>query len=213
MKIITTPNEIAGYLRSLVHSMIIVFPSTHPMDHLFAYIHNEFDRYVIDEHNRKQLWQDRLYDLMWNSYIRQETLDLQGRLTSWSEERCCRDVYGGFVNRIVERGAWGTYINGTIYMRVQRHQYGPWYGSRTICLNSIAIEESEDRYIEMYPRWENNEIAEIESRVIYKRDLWREELHTIPFKPIHEELLYSPDLPVFFQNEARKAHEHFKNLR
>src|SRR5579883_729613 len=117
MKTITNTNDITEYLRSLVHSMIIVFPSTCPMDHIFAYIHNEFDRYVNDESSRREIWQSCLYDLMWNSYIRGETLDLQGRVTLWSEEKCYPDKYGGFGNRIVERGSLETFIDGTIYIR------------------------------------------------------------------------------------------------
>ncbi len=49
-------------------------------------------------------------------------------------------------------------------------------------------------------------------RTVWKRDLFREEYHTIPYQSIHNELLYSLDLPLWFENEARRAKEHFKSL-
>ena len=54
---------------------------------------------------------------------------------------------------------------------------------------------------------------EVIRRTIWKRDLFREEFHTIPFKPIHNELLYSPDLPLWYTNRCNEAKEHFDSLR
>ncbi len=211
-----TDSEISDYLRSLVNSMIIVSPSTDPMDKIFGYINNEIDRYERDfPLTTSLLWSILLFDLIENSLIRRETLDLQGRVTSWTEETYSLD------SRIVETGRWGTYLDGTICIIINRYRYDAWdeydtqdeSESQRICLNSVAVEESEDRYIEKYPRWENNQSVEMETRTIWKRDLWREELHTQPFKAIHEELMYSPYLIGKYENEATKAKKHFDSLR
>jgi len=47
-------------------------------------------------------------------------------------------------------------------------------------------------------------------RIYSKRELWRNELHTQPFAPIHEQLLYDLDVPVkSFINPARLAQMDF----
>ena len=74
--------------------------------------------------------------------------------------------------------------------------------------------EYEDRYeediTEAYSGYDSH--PEVIRRTVWKRDLFREEFHTIPYRPIHLELLYSLDTPSFLQNEARIAHRHFRDL-
>lgn len=119
---------------------------------------------------------------------------------------------------------------------MERWEFGGWKDQYKVdddewglCLNSVILEEYEDRYVEKYPVWEAYDctildewgierdvvrynIIEMESRTIWKKDLWKNELHTIPYRPIHLEMLYSPDLPLFFQNEVKKARDHFDAL-
>ena len=206
VKTSTESIDIDRYLRSLINSMIVVSPSTDSVDQIIRLIRNE-----IDEHENELAhpYYVSLVSLMNDFRVRRETLDLQGRTISWKEERT-----HSLISRSVETGRWGTYLDGTVYTSIQRHQYDALRGfkSQMICLNSVDVEELEDRYIERYPRWENDEIAEMEMRTVWKRDLWRDELHTQPFKTIHQELLYSPDLPLWYYNQCREAEKHFEVL-
>ena len=80
--------------------------------------------------------------------------------------------------------------------------------------STVEIRDYEDRYEEEITKehLEDNKHPEVIRRTIWKRDLFREEFHTIPYRPIHGELLYSLDLPIWFENEAHRAKEHFKSL-
>ena len=51
---------------------------------------------------------------------------------------------------------------------------------------------------------------DMNEKTIWKRDLWKAELHTIPFQPIHEELLYGVSQVKSFDNEYMKAKRHFE---
>lgn len=215
-------DEIDSYLSSLVKAMIIVTPETYPMDKIF---HSMMQMLRI----RRSEWANNLYDLMIRSHIRRETIDLNGNIISWSEEEVRSWFY-----RLIE--TWQCDVNrecasteGVSVIQFERWKYGRWEdvnnddGTGGECFNRVIIEEYEDRYIERYPRWEqytpisfpdciSYKIADMETRTIWKRDLWREELHTIPFKPIHLELMYSPALIGRLENEATKAKVHFESL-
>ena len=239
MKTITEPVEIDDYLRALVKAMIMVSPPSYPMDRIFSILMKKVNTFIdfasaftqirlLD--NIRRHWVNPLYDLMLSSYIRRETIDLNGRLISWSEE----EVYS-WSDRIMETGQYTVTKNGTEITRFERLAYGRWDDVRWdddcgTVLNIVMVEEYDDRYVEKYPKWEKYtfrahdecgveyktvayKIVDINVSTIWKRDLWREELHTIPFKAIHEELLYSPALIGLVENEATKAKKHFEWLR
>ena len=84
----------------------------------------------------------------------------------------------------------------------------------SIIMRKVKIKEYEDRYEEEITKDhpDYDKYPETIHRLIRKRDLFREEFHMNPYRPIHLELLYSLDLPVWFENEARRAQRHFKSL-
>lgn len=78
--------------------------------------------------------------------------------------------------------------------------------------DGLTIREYEDRFEEeiWHDDWDGHLV--LSKKTIDKRNLFREEYHTIPFKPIHEELLYSIDVLTWFQNEAKRAEQDFNSM-
>lgn len=84
----------------------------------------------------------------------------------------------------------------------------------------VEVREFEDRYEERIippyiekdrQRPNDYDPSTVIKKVTYKHDLFRSET----FKPIHDELLYSPDLQLIFAtfiNEATRAKEHYESL-
>ncbi len=87
-------------------------------------------------------------------------------------------------------------------------------GDYDFLTSNVEVREYEDRYeediTEAYSGYDSH--PEVIRRTVWKRDLFREEFHTIPFKPIHLEMLYSPDLPLWYKNRCSEAKEHFDSL-
>ena len=163
------------------------------------------------------------------SLIRREVIALDGTIISWTEETAqswlFREMKVGHCSVNMERSV----------IQIERWEGVPWdevwkYEAPAGCYCRVIVEEYEDRYVEKFPQWKRREykatnwnlevydrviyeMSDMETRTIWKRDLWREELHTIPFKPIHLELLYSPNLIGLLENEATKAKVHFDSLK
>ena len=80
----------------------------------------------------------------------------------------------------------------------------------------VEVREFDDRieerttplHVERHPQMLNCDDPVVIKKITYKRDLFREET----FRPIHDELLYSPFLPVWFKNKCNEAKEHYEIL-
>ena len=172
-------------------------------------------------------WTNHFYDLMLKSIVRRETLDLNGNIITWSEEiihAWMKRIAVVGCHRIVDANTEMTQIETWAYRQWDHYRHGDW----GVCLNRVIVEEHEDRYVEKYLRWKTStyvddddkehrvvgdNIVEMTSRTIWKRELWREELHTIPFKAIHEEMMYSPNLEGKIKNVFTETKVHFDSLR
>ena len=228
MRTLINQIEIDDYIRSLVKAMIVVTPSTYPMDRIFNIIMDKinhiepfcedlipkfdgetyrFNAYGLAESTRRT-WVERLYNLMLTSYIRRETVDLNGCIISWTEEHV-----ESWYSRIMERGQYidrGNCIVSTrdryIYSQWEDEYRGDIWGN---CLNTVTVEEYEDRYVEHYPKWEKHifmtynrygvkcqdtgyRMSGVDKRIIYKRDLWR---RRTPYHSVQSDTLGDSCIP------------------
>ena len=235
MKSEPVTEKIDEYLRSLVTAMIIITPETYPMDRIFHIIMKKISEfrmstsgdYLEQEHLRSH-WINDFSKLMLSSIVRRETLNLDGNIVSWSEE-----TVESWSVRTAQTGRYYIDDAGAKVTQIERWAYGWWedaylYGDRGICADRVILEEYDDRYVERYPKWKgynfideygdpfktfDSNVDEMISRTIWKHDLWRDELHTQPFKVIHSELLYSSQLPKWYRNEYTQSKEHFEQIR
>ena len=80
-------------------------------------------------------------------------------------------------------------------------------------ISEVRIIEYDDYYEEMIdtrnPKSHNDTTC---VKLTNKRELFREEYHTMPFRPVHNEMLYSLETPKWYMNEARRAQGHFESL-
>ena len=167
-------------------------------------------------------WHERMTRLQMNSIVRQEDYNIINGvvLLKWSGQytynsvESIRECFHTEENHDVEREE---HIRTCVLRIIYKESRDPlWKNTRTsdISRSNVVIRDYEDRYEEeiMKDHSYRNKYPEVICRLIWKRDLFREELHTIPYRPVHLELLYSLDLPVWFKNDARRAEEHFKSL-
>ena len=103
----------------------------------------------------------------------------------------------------------GTYNTTVVYREI-------YPDDDTWTMTEVKVREFEDRYEERivppYRPDDDNDPIIVIKKVIHKRDLFRADI----FGPIHNELLYSPDLSLrftTFTNEATKAREHYESLQ
>ncbi len=154
-------------------------------------------------------WLQRVDELQRNAIIRWENysiIDGITTLTSYGQYTYCDGL-------ITER--FVTYKNNKYVMTTMwRERYPRLNPGISILTSDIKIREYADYYEEeiTMKHHEHGDYDYIK-RTIYKRDLFREEYHTIPFQPVHQEMLYSLDVPKWYQNEARRAQGHFESLQ
>ena len=127
---------------------------------------------------------------------------------SWNNQYKVDDDQQGFcLNRVILEEHEDRYVE----------KYPVW--DDYVALDEKGMEHDENYYervqdIEerMDDEMARHKIIEMKANTIWKRDLWKNELHTQPFKSIHLEILYSPDLPAWYMNKCREAKEHFESL-
>ncbi len=151
-------------------------------------------------------WVARMKELHRNAIVREENYDIVDGIATlkwWGQFASCED---GVIHDYLVTQQNNERITTNVYQT--KYTQGKW-----VTMSEIEIREYDDRFEEIitidHPEYHDYE--EIR-RVIFKRDLFREEYHTIPFLPIHLEMLYSLDVPKWFINEARRAHGHFESL-
>ncbi len=154
-------------------------------------------------------WIHQVYSMENTTILREEVYDVSEgvcQLKYWME---ARDEYHTLIEEVMKI-ITGDNIGVTVYV-----------GAVMVIYFERVMSTLRDGWIKMYTTIieyddyyeERQGTGDTETkRVIWKRDLFRNELHTIPFKAIHEEMMYSLDTPMFFQNEARRAQQHFDGL-
>lgn len=151
-------------------------------------------------------WVARMHELHRNAIVRGENYDIVDGIATlklWGQFASCED---GVIYDYLVTQQNNERITTNVYQT--KYTQGKW-----INMSEIEVREYDDCFEEIitidHPEYHDYE--EIR-RVILKRDLFREEYHTIPFRPIYLEMLYSLDVPLWYQNEARRAHGHFECL-
>ena len=205
-----TDDEIDQYIRGMFwkrcqdeSSCTIAYTMT--FLHVFADLYHAIHGVANQIPTQQERWFKRLVELRNNSVIRVENYDIKGGILllksynqytydKWLVEESVfiKDEHDKCVIRLIHR--------------VCKEQ--------GVLAHHVKISEYGDRYEEEITNehFENNRNSEVIRQTVWKRDLFREEYHTIPYRQIHNELLYSLDLPLWFENEARRAKKHFETL-
>ena len=168
---------------------------------------NHFGLKLITSDPIEDRWVERAEKLHQNAIIRQEDYDVIdgiGLLTrlgqyTYRDDRLIYEQWTtvddkGCITTIMQRTKC-TYGTANLVSDVEIREYEDWYSE------TIAME---------HPQFQEHEVV---NRTIYKRDLFREEYHTTPFRPVHDEMLFSPDVPTWYINEAKRAKEHYELLQ
>ena len=157
-------------------------------------------------------WQQRLMELEQNSIIQVEDYDIK--------DETALLTYSGYHTNNCK---W--YVEEQIFVQdrdqvcvtILIHRE---FDTQNVIERKVKIKEYEDRYEDEITREFNRNTPdsdidldpEVVRRTTWKRDLFREEFHTIPYQPIHLEMMYSPDLPLWYKNRCSEAKEHFDSL-
>lgn len=175
----------------------------------------ENKRYVSGYHPVSILrdnWFLPLYKLAGTTILRREEYDVSEgvcQLKYWKEVR--DENYTLIEESLMIFTGWKEtvdtgYGGSEMVIYFDREIYPSGNSSRQM---HTAIIEYDDYYEEQQRGYEYRKETKME---IWKHDLFRDELHTIPFKAIHEEMLYSLDTPLWYQNQARQAQRHFESI-
>ena len=160
----------------------------------------------------RDIWILQLYDAVENTVLRKEEYEVSEgvcQLQYWEESRIGEHFSCDIKEMTIFTGdkiGDSGYKDAEIVICLNRAKRRP--GPNVAVIQTILIE-----YKNYYEERQEILGETKTTRIIWKHDLFRHELHTIPLKEIHAEMLYSLDTPIWYQNVARQTQKHFESLK
>ena len=198
-------------IQDAIQDMIRTLSEREPRDHLWRL---------------ENIWREIMREIEGETIIREEEYEMKDgniMMIGWEEEREENKIIIKVIGKL-------EYKENKMQIVVKRYidERKTWksllLAHMGILTNKVVLYEDDKIYreenyqyvkedYEIEGEWITRIKQKTRENMIFKDDLFRSEFHTIPFKTIHEELLYSLDTtPKWFINEARRAHQHFTIL-
>ena len=199
MVVLTTNEEIDQYLQGMFREECL---NSSKLKRIHRYVFNklreiigiripedvwlERTSHIVTPFNQQRLrgwWQQRLMELEQNSIILAEEYNIKEGIAILTWSRHCtysRQVY--VEERLSIRDRDQACVTTILYREIDTHR-------QRVLEREVCIREYDDYYEEeitgAFSRGyrEHNDNPEISLRTVWKRDLFREEYHTIPYQP------------------------------